>query len=109
MTNRACLALLAFGILTGCGGDPPETILREAEQGLVLPSDAYPLSWYDRYYVITGEKAIGIMIANDAKHGQFSIVPSTKQLPYRADGGCSVVRVEFDFRTHHWQKPFCHG
>jgi hypothetical protein len=74
----------------------------------VLPSDAHPLSWYDRYYAITGDKAGGIFITNDAHRGRLSIVSSPKELPYRADGGCSVVRVEFDFRTSQWEKPFCH-
>lgn len=107
---KLCLAITILLIVLSCNGfDKTEDTLRKAEPKLILPAGASPMSWYDRYYVIHGDRAAGIFIINDSHSGKMKVVQSEQNLPYRADGGCSVVRVQLDLATSSWDTPFCHG
>lgn len=106
--NRLCPLLMILLAAFSCSKSGDESAILKAEAKLTLPSNAYPLSRYDRYYAINGRTAKGIFITSTAK-GKLVLVKETKDLPFVADGGCSVVQVQLDLGSGDWQHVFCHG
>lgn len=105
---RIAIVVVITAFACGCAENTLETIQR-AEKTIPMPTSSYPLSWYDRYYAIENGKAVGIFITNDAHKGKAALVASERELPYRTDGGCSVIRTELELKTLSWRKPVCHG
>jgi len=79
-------------------------IMDTIEQTATLPQGAAKLDQYDRSYTYMGDRSvIGIYVRTDlrgtAHTGERQWV-SQKQMPQIAGGGCSVVTVFYDPKTH---------
>ena len=106
---RLALLVCALSAISACEARSREAVVRDAERSLVLPPKAEDISSYDRYYAFSGGRAVGIFISSPHGKGRLIIVSEKEQLPFVADGGCTVVEVELDLNTRSWARPFCHG
>ncbi|HEX6376297.1 MAG TPA: hypothetical protein VFZ91_11320 [Allosphingosinicella sp.] len=79
--------------------------------------DPRPADWgCDEVVILKGElttKAVPCGPEPDVSHflraGQRRWVAGRKALPFRADGGCSVVNVFFNLKTRIVEQVFCNG
>jgi hypothetical protein len=107
--SRTFHSLLFVLAACACAQPSADGRIRGAEAKLVLPKGAEPLLSYNRYYVISGNTARGIFIWSEAGNGKLKVVPTEKDLPFVADGGCDVIQVRLNLDSGVWTHSFCHG
>ena len=108
-------------ILAGCdSGVPPnghDQAMTEIEQEVRLPTTAFKLENYARYYARDGSRIIGVYITTvDPKNHHFDLpvgqnrwVSETDDLPVINDGGCSVITVSYDPGARKVESVTCNG
>lgn len=116
------LAMLTLvSAVTGCelaGGSeeskPSLTLTNElverVESSLVLPSGAYRLSSYARYYSPNPENSdeiLGTYVHGRGSAGSFIVAPD--RMPQLQDGGCSVIELRYSLKDRKATALFCHG
>lgn len=112
MTSRIQLTALAIALAIGACSQRQAEVLDVLEAGVSMPAGASPLARYSRYYFVErsrGEqqaKIIGIYLASNKPSRRWA---PFDQVPVIMDGGCAMVTVVFDARTHLFESSQCNG
>lgn len=83
--------------------------IENVESQIVLPEGANPLSKYDRYYIISGDKFEATYVRRSDGNGSVYVVSSRQEIPAPLDGGCQVVHVSGSLSDPANASAFCNG
>lgn len=105
------VAILSASAVGNAANSPLDrNAVRRLERTLSLPSGAYRLASYDRYYtvdVIDSKRVIvGMFIHRETGKGRVRIV-SPDVLPVPHDGGCAIIQIVADFESRQIVRVKC--
>jgi hypothetical protein len=99
-------------LLTGCStvrelDSDMASHVKELERGLTLPAGASDISSYTRYYARTDAGMLsGVLVLG----GDMGIhLVTLDKLPVVFDGGCSVIRIEYEYEARRVLSVSCSG
>lgn len=90
---------------------PSTSLVAEIEASLKMPSKAFPLDTYVRYFageVADDRRLVVGTFLHDPKNAGVRIVEREK-MPEVLDGGCSVVNLKYDMERKEVLALFCNG
>jgi hypothetical protein len=90
---------------------PAESLVREIDAEIQLPDGAFPRSEYARYYAPFTRKDLRSLVAvyiHDPQQAGVKLVKRT-EMPVVLDGGCSVIRLQYDVQARKLLVIACNG